>query len=148
MMAYSCNPVEPQHLKEVAYCNNLLGNYDAGLEMSLNAINMGAEGKLLADCCNIMVVSYSAKKDYQNALRFCQKAIESEEEATALNFGNRAFVNYNLGEFEKSVEDFTRAININPIKLYYSSRSKSYQRLGSLELAREDEETAATAKEE
>ena len=53
-----------------------------------------------------------------------------------------------MGDYEKAIEDYTQAIQINPGEaLYYQNRAKTYHKLGDAEKAEADEQKAKEIKE-
>ena len=53
-----------------------------------------------------------------------------------------------MGDYEKAIEDYTQAIQINPGEaLYYQNRAKTYRKLGDAEKAEADEQKAKEIKE-
>lgn len=61
-------------------------------------------------------------------------------------YANRAFLNYETGNYAQATADFTRALaEERPIPWLYSARANSYMKLGQPELARPDYEKVALA---
>ena len=63
-------------------------------------------------------------------------------------YNNRGNTYDSMGDYEKAIEDYTQAIQINPGEaLYYQNRAKTYRKLGDAEKAEADEQKAKEIKE-
>jgi tetratricopeptide (TPR) repeat protein len=76
-------------------------------------------------------------EDYEQALMSAQRALHLEANSPAYIARGQAY--YYMGDYERAVADFTRAIALDRNnKIAYTSRAKAYQKLGREEEANAD----------
>lgn len=88
--------------------------------------------------------------DYEKAIEYYDRAITLESHGIdniEVWFFNRGKAYYDLGNYEKAIEDFTQAIAYTPKRKYYAERGLAYEKMGEVEKATEDAMLAAMANE-
>lgn len=89
---------------------------------------------------NIGLELYNQGK-YEEAIEYYNKAVELEKhniEEMDICYYNRGRAYYGIGMYEQAIQDYTSALNINERSKYYSSRSKTYEKIGDMESAYSD----------
>jgi hypothetical protein len=87
-------------------------------------------------------IVYSRLNDIENAFNSVNKCISlSPNSDVALNIRGTLLVN-NYQKFSDALTDFNNAIKVNPLGVYFLSRSVCHYRLGDLQHAKADAQTA------
>lgn len=73
-----------------------------------------------------VAINLNEKKEYESSLLFCNRALEKQPEMSNAWF-LRGYNNYNLGNYQDAIIDFTVAINFEPEyaeAFFYRGKSK------------------------
>lgn len=84
---------------------------------------------------------YFGKKDFHKAIEFFNRHIkdQTEEWADIYSFVYLGICHYKLGNYEKSITDFKRALKQSPnIPESYFGLARAYQKVGQIDKAREN----------
>jgi tetratricopeptide (TPR) repeat protein len=91
---------------------------------------------------------YYRQKSYALAVADLDKYIalnNADEKNLADGYENRGLAHFFLGNTQKAIDDFTKAIQLAPaMKNAYLNRADAYRKLGKIDLAEADEKKAAT----
>lgn len=88
-------------------------------------------------------------REYEETVEYCSKAILSEVVSLELAFFYRACARYFQGDFDGSIVDFSKSIELNPtMASSFANRADAYNRLGKFEEALEDCSTAISIQPE
>ena len=96
--------------------------------------------KSAAECVDLAFKQFN-EQDYESALRLCDRAISLEPNSCS-GYNMRAIVYGALGDFDASIADWTRAIELSPDdatkSVMYTMRSCAYEGRGdSLNVAKD-----------
>lgn len=138
------------------YANYKLKNYQNAIYDFDKAYQLGADGFNIMNFDNKIFIKYQLK-DYQGALADFDKEIAnagSENEKDQFLWDKAQFL-YNISEYEKALELYTELIEkAETDKIFllkdrlYIERAQVYKKLGNLEQAKLDEETAGALEDE
>lgn len=115
----------------------------AGDDRAVNKVVIGNETPLYQKCYENARDSLSSS----DALEPCNRALQEEaltRRKTAIVYANRGVVQFNLGDYQAAVSDFTASLdhNINLKARIYANRGLSYEALQYEALARADYQAA------
>jgi tetratricopeptide (TPR) repeat protein len=114
-----------------------------------NRLNMLKKGKTIASLISITAailacgsLSYGTVKQigiWENSIVLWNSVLDTEASGPPLAYNNRGMAFYKLGKLDKAMEDFDRAIALNPSYIYaYNNRGMAFYRLGKLDKAMKD----------
>ncbi len=107
------------------------GDYAKGIEKLKTRLNPSGVSNFQAPILINLCVAYTATHDYENATRFCNRAIDNGSNL-GLAYNNRGVLHYLTGNVDASIADFEKA---GELVLRYGIAKRNLARVESQSVA-------------